>query len=138
LRAIRRILIVEDDPANSEMAQVLLEEEGYTTFSAGSAAAGLDLVGQCTPDLILLDLRLPDADGLQVARQLKSNSATCAIPVVALTAQAMPGDRKRALAAGCDAYLAKPVAPKDLLAVIGQFFHTASESVGEWGRKRDR
>jgi len=119
--SVRPILILEDDPANSEMMQVLLEEEGYATLSAGTAAAGLELAGSCKPSLILLDLRLPDMDGLEVARRLKSDPDTRSIPVVAVTAQAMSGDCERALSAGCDAYLSKPVTPPDLLAVIGRF-----------------
>jgi CheY-like chemotaxis protein len=85
---------------------------------ATSAEAGLTLALECRPDLILMDIQLPGMDGLQATALLKRNEATRGIPVIALTALAMKGDEERIRAAGCDGYIAKPLAYKDFLTVI--------------------
>jgi two-component system cell cycle response regulator DivK len=114
-----KVLIVEDNPANMTLAVFLLESAGYTVVTAIDAEAGLTLAREQRPDLILMDIQLPGMDGLQATRLLKQDDATREIPVVALTALAMKGDEARIRAAGCDGYIAKPLAYKDFLAVIG-------------------
>jgi two-component system, cell cycle response regulator DivK len=121
-----RVLIVEDNPANMTLAVFLLESAGHTVISATNAEAGLTLARQEQPDLILMDIQLPGMDGLQATVLLKQDDATRAIPVIALTALAMKGDEERIRAAGCDGYIAKPLAYKDFLAVISSHLAPAS------------
>ena len=104
-----RILVVEDHPINVKVAQALLETEGYEVIVARDGATALQTARSLTPDLILLDLKLPDIAGLDIARQLKADPVTRTIPLVALTAYAMRGDEERARAAGCDGYVTKPI-----------------------------
>ena len=113
-----KILIVEDNPANMALAKFLLESAGHTVLSATDAEAGLSLARAERPNLILMDIQLPGMDGLEATGLLKRDDATRAIPVVALTALAMKGDEERIRAAGCDGYIAKPLAYRDFLAVI--------------------
>jgi len=112
------ILIVEDNPANMKLAVFLLQAEGYTVLSAADAESGIALARDACPSLILMDIQLPGMDGLEAISLLKSNEATCAIPVIALTALAMKGDEERIRAAGCDGYIAKPIRYKDFLATV--------------------
>jgi two-component system, cell cycle response regulator DivK len=120
-----KVLIVEDNPANMTLATFLVEAAGHTVISATDAEAGLTLAGVEQPDLILMDIQLPGMDGLEATRQLKRDAATRAIPVIALTALAMKGDEERIRAAGCDGYIAKPVAYRDFLETISAQLATA-------------
>ena len=113
-----KVLIVEDNPANMTLATFLVESAGHTVISATDAEAGLTLARAEQPDLILMDIQLPGMDGLEATRQLKQDVATRAIPVIALTALAMKGDEERIRAAGCDGYIAKPLAYRDLFAIL--------------------
>jgi two-component system, cell cycle response regulator DivK len=113
-----RVLIVEDNPANMTLATFLLQSAGHTVLSAKDAETGLALARVEQPDLVLMDIQLPGMDGLEATALLKSDPSTRAIPVIALTALAMKGDEQRILAAGCDGYIAKPLAYKDFLAMI--------------------
>jgi len=113
-----KILIVEDNPANMTLAVFLLKSAGYTILSAIDAEAGLAVARAERPDLILMDIQLPGMDGLQATALLKADEATRAIPVIALTALAMKGDEERIRAAGCDGYIAKPLAYKEFLATV--------------------
>jgi CheY-like chemotaxis protein len=108
------ILIIEDNPLNLELARDVLVAARFVVLEARSAEEGLDAAQRVHPDLILLDIRLPGADGYQVLKQLKDNPATITIPVVALTAQAMIGDREQALAAGFSGYIPKPINTRTL------------------------
>jgi two-component system, cell cycle response regulator DivK len=112
------VLVIEDNPANLTLAIFLLQSAGHTVITATDAEGGLTLARDEQPDLILMDIQLPGMDGLQATMQLKQDDATRAIPVIALTALAMKGDEARIRAAGCDGYIAKPLAYKDFLAVI--------------------
>ena len=112
------VLIVEDNPANMTLATFLVQTAGHTVISATDAEAGLALARAEQPDLILMDIQLPGMDGLEAARQLKRDDATHAIPVIALTALAMKGDEERIRAAGCDGYISKPLAYRDLFAIL--------------------
>jgi two-component system, cell cycle response regulator DivK len=115
---VARVLIVEDNPANMTLAVFLLQSAGHTVLTATDAEAGLTLARDGQPDLILMDIQLPGMDGLEATHQLKGDAATRAIPVIALTALAMKGDEERIRAAGCDGYIAKPLAYRDFLATI--------------------
>jgi two-component system cell cycle response regulator DivK len=103
------ILIVEDNDKNLKLARDLLQHDGFQTLEAATATAGITLAEQHVPDLILMDIQLPDMDGVTALGRLRKSEATRSIPVVALTAFAMAADRERLLAAGFDGYLAKPV-----------------------------
>ncbi len=112
------VLIVEDNAANMKLAKFLLESAGHTVLSATDAETGLTLAHDKQPDLILMDIQLPGMDGLEATALLKAGDATHAIPVIALTALAMKGDEERIRAAGCDGYIAKPLAYREFLATI--------------------
>jgi two-component system, cell cycle response regulator DivK len=113
-----RVLVVEDNPANMALAIFLLESAGHSVISAVDAEAGLALARDRQPQLILMDIQLPGMDGLEATQLLKLEDATRGIPVIALTALAMKGDEERIRAAGCDGYIAKPLAYKDFLATV--------------------
>ena len=103
------ILVVDDNAQNLKLARVMLRAEGYEVRTAVDAEEALELLAGYTPDLIFMDIQLPGMDGLELTRRLKGDPARREILVIALTAYAMKGDRERALAAGCDGYLAKPI-----------------------------
>jgi two-component system, cell cycle response regulator DivK len=119
------ILIVEDNPANLTLAVFLLQSAGHTVLAATDAESGLTLARDEHPHLILMDIQLPGMDGLEATALLKRDDATRAIPVIALTALAMKGDEARIRAAGCEGYIAKPLAYKDFLATISAHLMTA-------------
>ncbi len=104
-----KILVVEDNAVNRRLAGYLLRAKGYEVREAETAAAAFEAVRAQRPDLILMDVQLAGMDGLEATRRLKADPATRDIPVVAVTAYAMPGDREKALAAGCAGYITKPL-----------------------------
>ena len=103
------VLIVEDNIDNYELVHFLLGRAGYETLWAHSGGEGILMANEEKPELILMDLSLPEMDGWTATKSLKSDPETKHIPIVALTAHTLPGDRKRALQAGCDSYLSKPI-----------------------------
>jgi two-component system cell cycle response regulator DivK len=113
-----KILYVEDNEDNIYMLRRRLERAGFAVVVASDGAQGVALARAERPDLILMDLSLPLLDGWEATRRLKSSEETRAIPVIALSAHAMPGDREKALAAGCDDYDSKPISMPSLLAKI--------------------
>lgn len=112
------ILIVDDNATNLKLARVLLASEGYEVRTAEDAPQALAALTDFHPRLILMDIQLPGTDGLALTRQLKSAPATREIIVIALTAYAMKGDAERALAAGCDGYVSKPIDTRTLPVLI--------------------
>ena len=112
------VLVVEDNPANMTLAKFLLESAGHSVLCAVDAEAGLTLAREEQPNLILMDIQLPGMDGLEATAILKRDDVTRAIPVIALTALAMKGDEERIRAAGCDGYVAKPLAYREFLSTI--------------------
>ena len=113
-----KILLVEDNEMNRDMLTRRLEKRGYQLASAADGPTGIALAHTENPDLILMDMSLPGIDGWEASRQLKADTATAAIPIIALTAHAMAEDREKALAAGCNEYETKPVELTSLLAKI--------------------
>lgn len=113
-----RILIIEDSPTNMMLSIAVLESAGHTLFQAGRAGAGIEIARREQPNLILMDIQLPDMDGLAATQLLKADPVTRNIPIIALTAFAMKGDRERILKAGCDGYIEKPIRYKDFLAEV--------------------
>jgi two-component system cell cycle response regulator DivK len=104
-----RVLVVEDNIDNFELVRFLLERAGYQVFSAANGVEGVDAAKREQPDLILMDLSMPEMDGWNATSHLKADEQTRHIPVLALTAHTLPGDRKRAIDAGCDGYISKPL-----------------------------
>ncbi|MDL1912148.1 response regulator [Chloroflexi bacterium CFX6] len=113
-----RILIVEDNMDNYELVRFVLERAGYDVFLAVNGRDGVDAARAQKPDLILMDMGLPQMDGWNATRELKTSEETKSIPLYALTAHTLPSERKRAILAGCDGYVAKPIQIKDFLDLV--------------------
>ena len=103
------ILVVDDNPTNLKLAALVLESEGHTVLCAHDAQEALAILQQTHPDLILMDIQMPGMDGLTLTRRLKADPAYRRIPIVAFTSFAMKGDEQKALEAGCDGYITKPI-----------------------------
>lgn len=118
----KRILVVEDNEMNMQLVEFLLDEGGYAILKAASGEEAMAVARSDEKvDLILMDIHLPGVDGLSVVRELKRDPRTGAIPILALTAHAMRGDKDRFLQAGCDGYISKPIDVKTFLASIEPF-----------------
>lgn len=115
------VLIVEDNEQNIYLATFLLKNAGYQVVQARSGEEGLSQSLKARPDLILLDIQLPEMDGYEVVRRLKCQPETAAIPVVAVTSYAMAGDRETILAAGCHGYVEKPIDPDTFVDTVTAF-----------------
>ena len=113
-----RILIVEDNMDNYELVRFILERAGYDVFLAVNGRDGVDAARFQKPDLILMDLGMPEMDGWLAAQKLKADEATKFIPLYAVTAHTLPSERKRAIQAGCDGYVSKPIHVEGFLALI--------------------
>ncbi len=114
----KTIVAIEDDAMSMKLFGEILESLGHTLVPAADGMTGLDLVRRHRPDLILMDVQLPDISGLEVTRRIKGDSALKHIPIIAVTAIAMAGDEERVLASGCDVYIAKPIQMRDILSAI--------------------
>ena len=113
-----RILVIEDSPVNMALTVAILQNAGHSVLQADRAGLGLEMARSLQPDLVLMDLQLPDIDGLAATRLLKADPKTAALPVIALTASAMKGDEADTRAAGCDGYVTKPIRYKEFLAEV--------------------
>jgi CheY-like chemotaxis protein len=122
---MHKILLVEDNELNRDMLSRRLERKGYSVVLAVDGQSGVEMAGSHAPDLVLMDMSLPVLDGWEATRRLKADPATAHIPVIALTAHAMSGDRERAIAAGCDDYDTKPIELARLLGKIEVLLGTA-------------
>ena len=116
-----RILIIEDNSANLELMEYLLRAFGYTTFNARNGFEGVQFAQAEQPDLIICDLQMPVMDGYEVVRELKKGRSLHPIPIIAVTAFSMPGDRSNVLAAGFDGYLSKPIDPETFVRTVEDF-----------------
>jgi len=116
-----RVLVVDDNPVNLKLAVSVLESAGYEIFQANDAVEAMASVRRSPPELILMDLAMPGVDGLTLTRRLKSDPATQPIRIVALTASAMKGDDAKALDAGCDGYISKPIDTRKLPEQVAGF-----------------
>jgi two-component system, cell cycle response regulator DivK len=115
-----QILVVEDNEKNMKLFRDVLVATGFRTLEATTAGQAVDMASEHTPDLVVMDIQLPDLDGVQALRRLRANARTATIPVLALTAQAMRGDRERFLAEGFDGYVSKPVNVRELIGIVRQ------------------
>ncbi|MCA1568149.1 MAG: response regulator [Acidobacteria bacterium] len=125
---MKKILLVEDNEMNRDMLSRRLVRKGYEVSIAVDGRQGVEMAQSAAPDLILMDMSLPVLDGWEATRQLKNTDATRHIPVIALTAHAMSGDRERALEAGCDDYDTKPIELPRLLEKIETMLNRAAAS----------
>ena len=115
-----QILVVEDNEKNMKLFRDVLLAKGYRTLEATTGVEAVDLASEHTPDLVLMDIQLPDLDGVQALHRLRADARTATIPIVALTAQAMHGDRERFLAEGFDGYVSKPVNVREFVGIVRQ------------------
>ncbi len=113
-----QILVVEDNRKSMKLFRDVLQAKGYRTLEATTGAQAIELASEHAPDLVLMDIRLPDFDGVEALGRLRADERTASIPVLALTAQAMEGDREQCLAAGFDGYVSKPVNVVELLGTV--------------------
>ena len=119
------ILYIEDNVMNRTLVKRVLEHRGFRVLEADDGPAGIVVAREMKPDLILMDLNIPGTDGYETTRRIKSDSELCSIPVIALTAYAMRGDREKALAAGCDGHITKPIDVSTFPAKIEEFLRQA-------------
>jgi two-component system cell cycle response regulator DivK len=117
----KRILVVDDHEDNRQILRVLLASAGYVMIEAQNGETALAAALSERPDLILMDIQLPDLDGYEVTRRIKSNPRSHDVPIIAVTSYALSDDEQKALAAGCIAYVAKPYSPMQLLAKIKKY-----------------
>ncbi len=120
------ILVVEDNEANLRLFTYLLSSKGYAVRGATDAPQALELLRDFHPQMILMDLQLPGTDGYELTRRLKADPATSAIIIIALTAYAMRGDEEKALAAGCNGYITKPIDTRALPARIAEYLSSGA------------
>lgn len=117
---MKTALIIEDNEDNLTLIKDILELNGYNTINAEEGQLGYEMAEQASPDLIILDIQLPDIDGYAVLKKIRSCEKTAQIPVVAMTSYAMSGDRERLLSAGCDGYIEKPIDPVRVMGQIAE------------------
>jgi two-component system, cell cycle response regulator DivK len=122
------ILYVEDNPDNRLLVRRVLEAEGFQVLEAYNAASALEVVDRQSPDLVLMDINLPEVDGLTLAARLKNLPNMRGIPIVALTANVMRGDRERTLKAGCDGYIQKPIDVDNLPVQINRYLERKKQA----------
>ena len=118
---VKRILVIEDNETNMYLIRFILEKSGYEVIKAKDGTSGVDLAIKEKPDLIIMDLQLPDIDGLEATKRIRASKADSKIPIIALTSYAMVGDREEALAAGCTGYIQKPINPETFMAEIEKY-----------------
>ena len=126
------ILVVDDNPDNLKLTQVLLEIEGYEVKMAEDAKQTLETLRTYRPALILMDVQLPEMDGLELTRRLRLDPALGGVVIVALTAYAMKGDQEDARAAGCDGYITKPLDTRIFATVVGEYLSTPPGRTARW------
>jgi two-component system cell cycle response regulator DivK len=120
-RAVQSVLIVEDNELNMKLFNDLLVAHGYKTIQTRNGFEALELARKHRPDLILMDIQLPEVSGLEVTRWLKDDDSLCQIPIIAVTAFAMRGDEERIRSGGCEAYISKPISVMTFLETVRKF-----------------
>lgn len=119
-------LIIEDNEDNMELITFILERNGYRTLKAETGQQGIDMALAARPDFIILDIQLPEMDGLEVLQKIRNSEIDGTIPIIAMTSFAMAGDRKQLLAAGCTGYIEKPIDPGEVVCQIRQIIGDSS------------
>jgi two-component system cell cycle response regulator DivK len=118
---MKRVLIIDDTEANIQLCTFILKKKGHEAIEARNGLEGVDSAIKEKPDLILLDIQLPDIDGLEVAKRIRSSEKETKTPIIAVTSYAMPGDREMIMKAGCDGYIAKPINVNDFITEIDHY-----------------
>lgn len=121
---MKLILVVEDNETNLYMVRFILEKSGYTVIEARNGVAAVEMAVKERPDLIIMDIQLPDISGLEATKRIRASKADGGIAIVALTSYAMVGDRERALEAGCTGYIEKPIRPETFVREIEEYLKT--------------
>jgi CheY-like chemotaxis protein len=124
-----RVLVVEDQAENLELMVYLLQAFGHQTLTAGNGAEGVAAVSRDHPDLVIMDLQMPVMDGYEAAKLLKADPAVAAIPLVAVTAYAMVGDRERIMACGFDGYMTKPIDPQTFVRELERYLAPSASGI---------
>lgn len=132
------IFVVDDNPVNLKLACDVLEFEGYTVGKASDAEEAQEILQHAMPDLILMDIALPGMDGLTLTRKLKQDERLRSVPVVALTAFAMKGDDRKAIEAGCDGYITKPIDTRRLPQQVAEYLRKAAAERERYSDERSR
>lgn len=122
-----KVLVVEDDLINLELVLALLELKGHKTLKALTGQEAMELAQNLKPDIILMDIQLPHVDGWTIISALRKNHKTEDIPIVALTAHAMTGDREKALSLGCNSYISKPIDTRNFVSEIEKVYSTSKQ-----------
>ena len=118
---MKRILVVEDNDTNLYLIRFMLKKSGYEVIEARDGASGVESAVKEKPDLVIMDIQLPDINGLEATKRIRASKAGSDLPIVALTSYAMTGDREKALAAGCTGYVEKPINPETFMAEIEKY-----------------
>lgn len=121
-----KVLLIEDNDKNRKLVKILLKAKGYEIIEAITGEEALNCLQTCKPDIILLDIQLPNMDGLTLAKKIKSQPETKDIPIIAVTAYAMKGDKEKMLDSGCDAYISKPIDTRSLPLIVANFVEKKS------------
>jgi two-component system, cell cycle response regulator DivK len=122
----KRVLVIEDYDDNRRIIREVLTSAGFEVIEAVTGEAGVASARQCQPDLILMDIQLPELDGYEATRQIKAHAELRDVPIIAVTSYALSGDDERARAAGCAAYVTKPFSPRQLLATVKEHLEAAA------------
>jgi two-component system cell cycle response regulator DivK len=134
----QRVLVIEDNEQNLYLMEFLLRKHDLDVVCARDGREGIANARAVTPDLILLDIQLPEMSGYDVARSLRQDPGLASVPIVAVTSYAMPGDREQVLAAGCTGYIEKPINPDTFLAQLEGFFSRTEGGIAQAGREAMR
>jgi two-component system, cell cycle response regulator DivK len=118
----KNILIIEDNEQNLYLVRFILEKNSYQVFACPDGKSGIEMAASLKPDLILLDIQLPEMDGYTVARNLRKNPDLKVTPIIAVTSYAMPGDKEKAIESGCNGYIEKPINPDTFLSNVESHF----------------
>ncbi len=132
MNASATVLVVDDNPINLKLAADVLDCEGYAVFRARDASEAQQIINRSTLDLILMDIQMPGMDGLALTRLVKADPSSEHICIVALTAFAMKGDEKKAMDAGCDGYITKPIDAEKLTAEVAEFLRKRNTAAPEF------
>ena len=124
MKRTKRVLVIEDNENNIYLITFMLQKNGYDFIEARDGAEGVELAVKEKPDLILMDMQLPVLDGYEAAKRIKAMEETKDIPIIALTSFAMLGDKEKAMNAGCDGYIEKPINPETIMAEIKKYLET--------------
>jgi CheY-like chemotaxis protein len=118
---VQTVLVVDNEPFNLDLVRTILTRGGFNVITASSGAESIDLVREHRPDLVLMDLQLPELDGLETTRRILADPACAGARIVAYSAMVMPADRQRAIEAGCTGFIAKPVGARELINLVTGF-----------------